>query len=143
MPAATIRVRGAKELEAAFLEMRREVLLGLRTEILSIAEKVKDDAHRRSNVDIGNMPDSPRWAEFRLGVTTTSHFGALAAIGLGAAATPMIYIAPKARRRGGSPRGNLAPLLQNVMQSAADAHEEELWAGIEALINSSSAKAGL
>ena len=89
------------------------------------------------------MAEDSRWSEFRLGITTSTGLGALGAIGLGPTRTPMMYVAPKARRRGGSPRRNLAPLLAKAMQASADKYEPQVWAEVNALVDAQVAKANL
>ena len=117
-------VRGRKELEASFIEMRREVLRGIKPALLAAAKPIADDAHGRTLTDIPSITD--RWSQYRIGATVRG-----------------IYVAPKARRRGGSPRKNLAPMLEREMVAARDRNEAEVYAAIETVIGVASRTSGL
>lgn len=128
MPAnhAEVHIKGKAELEAAFADLRREVLLGMKPELIALGERVKQEAISRAPDEISNIMG--RWGQFRIGISVRN---------------PMVYVAPKVRRRSGSPRPNLAGMLDKVMQESAEHHQEELVAGFEALVDASEAKAGL
>lgn len=118
-----IRIKGAKELEAAFLNLRREVLRDLKPALLAAAEHIRVDAQDRSVADISNI--GPRWSRMRIGATPH-----------------ILYVAPKSHRRGGSPRKNLAPLLAVAMTEAAEAGEDEAFAAVEAVVEVDIARNG-
>lgn len=124
-PVTEVRFRGQKELERAFMQLRRDVLVGIRPALLEIGKVVANDAHVRAQREISNMGDSP-WSDFRIGATIKG-----------------VYIAPKRRNRGGSPRRNMGGLLLKVMEESADAHRDEAWEKLNLLVDTSSARAGL
>ena len=124
MPVTEIRLRGQKELEAAFLQLRREVLVELRPALLDLGKGVAEDAGRYARSDISNVGDT--WSQFRIGTTVRG-----------------VYVAPKARNRGGSKRRNMGGLLLDVMGKAADGHRDEMWKKLELLVDASAARSGL
>lgn len=124
MPVTEVRIRGQRELERAYLQLRREVLVGIKPALLDIGRVVAEDAHRRAPSDITNVGDA--WSQFRVGATVKG-----------------IYIAPKQRRRGGSPRRNMGGLLLKVMEEAADAHRDEAWEKLNLLVDGAAARSGL
>jgi hypothetical protein len=125
MPAlGEIEVKGAKELERAFRQLRREVLRELRPELRLIGNVVRVEAETLAGERISHI--GPRWSKMRLGVTASG-----------------VYVAPRARRAGGSPRPNLAGLLMDrAMQPALDEHEEEVVRQFDGLISRAADRAG-
>jgi len=122
--AAQIRVKGAAELERAFLELRREVLREIRPELRAIGNVVRKEAESLAVAKIRNI--GSRWGRMRLGVVTSG-----------------VYVAPRSHRQGGSPRPNLGSLLlDRAMQPALDAHEAEVVRRFDLLIDASAARAG-
>lgn len=119
-----IQVKGAAELEAAFLSLRREVLTELRPALREIGELVRADAERKADSGISHI--GPAWGRMRLGVTLES-----------------VYITPRSRRQGGSPRPNLAGLLMDrAMQPALDENQEAAVARLDLLVEASAHKSG-
>jgi len=118
-----IKIKGQKELERAFQNEKKEVLAGLKKEILAIGAFVKKDAQSNALAEISNI--GPTWYRMRMGVTPV-----------------MAYIVPSSRNRGGSPRPNLAGLLSRSMQEAADKDGAEFITRVDALIDATSAKNG-
>jgi hypothetical protein len=118
-----IKIHGQEELERAFMAEKKEVLAGLKKEILAIGAFVRKDAQSNALAEISNI--GPKWSRMRMGVTPV-----------------MAYIVPSARNRGGSPRPNLAGLLATAMQEAADKHGAEFLTRVDALIDATSAKNG-
>lgn len=123
IPGEKIVIRGQRELEAAFMEVRRETFLGLKPALLAIGSTVKADAHNRADDEITNIGGD--WSEFKIGATPRG-----------------VYVAPRRRNRGGSKRPNLAGLLRTVMQEAVDANAERTVAELDALVSAASAKGG-
>lgn len=114
---ATIRVRGYRELSRTFKEMGREVQKEARDELKAAGEPVRAAAEANAVTSISNIGDN--WSRMRLGVTSK-----------------VVYIAPRARSRGGSRRPNLAVLLLNdAMIPALGANETEIVHGLEQAIN--------
>jgi hypothetical protein len=128
MPAAAeFVVKGGRELEAAMLELRREVLLELRPVLLAGADRARVEAQNLAPQQIANIGD--RWSQFRIGVNPRRL---------------SVYLAPRYRRTSrGSRRPNLGGELLEVMQDAVDRHEEEIVAGVSAMIDIEISKAGL
>ena len=118
-----LRIKGLPELERAFAQLRREVLLEIKPTLLELAKPVAADATRRADHDISNI--GGRWDQFRIGVTPKG-----------------VYVAPKYRRRGGSPRRNLGPLLFKQMQDAADAGREGVVKGLDEMIGRAGRNSG-
>lgn len=124
MAASQIRVKGATELEAAFLGLRREVVAELRPALREIAQPVRELAAEKALASIPNI--GARWARMRVGVTAK-----------------VVYIAPASRRSGGSPRKNLGPLLMDrAMQPALDESQDAIVAKLDALVELSAARHG-
>jgi hypothetical protein len=120
----SLRVKGDKELERAFLELRREVLTELRPAMRKIGEGVRTLAEQKAGADIANI--GSQWGRMRIGVTTR-----------------MFYVAPRSRNHGGSKRPNLAGLLmQKAMVPAADEKRTEMVAAVDALVKVSAHRNG-
>jgi hypothetical protein len=115
--AGEIVVRGLPELGAAFARMDAGTKKAVRAEIKSAAQPVATKAEGLAVAEISNIGD--RWSRMRVG----SKGGMLA------------YVAPKARRRGGSPRPNLAPLLKRSMDEALDNSRGEVEQRIETAVD--------
>ena len=117
-------VKGLRDVNAAFAHTDREIRLGWRAGMRSVAEPVRRDAEQLAQTGIRNMPASPRWARMRTGVTRQ-----------------MVYVAPRQRgikstgdRRLARP--NLADLLMNrALQPALDRHEQDVTASFERLLD--------
>lgn len=117
MPGAgEIRVQGLRELTSAFGRMSVQLKRDLAGELAVAAEPVRSRATDLAQTEIRNIGD--RWSQMRVGVTTS-----------------LVYVAPKARRRRGSPRPNLAGLLMNrAMQPALDEKAPEVVGLLDAMI---------
>jgi hypothetical protein len=123
---AGFRVEGLRELNRAFARASGDVKKGMRTELRKVAEPVKPVATGLAQANISNLGGG-RWSEFRIGVTQSA-----------------VYIAPKARRKSGSPRPNLAPLLlKKSMIPAVKSKEGDIERGFEAWLESINHRAGL
>lgn len=104
MPAAAVRVRGLKELNRSFGKMSAELKRSLRSELLEAGEPVRVRAEQLAAQEIRNI--DPRWSQMRVGATSQ-----------------LVYVAPRARRRTGSSRPNLAGLLLGRAMEPALAEE--------------------
>jgi hypothetical protein len=121
---AEIHVKGAKELNRAFKQLRKEVLAELKPELVRIGEVVRADAQQRAFSEITNIGE--QWGRMRLGVTVKG-----------------VYIAPKTRGHG-SRRPNMSGLLMDrALQPALEAHEDQIVREFEALVTVAAAKARL
>ncbi len=115
---ATVRVKGLSELNRDFKKMDRDLSKELRKSLKEAAEPVKDAAQELALTRIGNMPRSPDWAGQRVGATARS-----------------VYIVPKRRRRGGSPRPNLANLLlEQAMEPALEEKSDEVAGRVDRML---------
>ena len=93
MPATdSIRVEGLRDLNRVLAQAPKDVRREVRAAERAVGEPVRSAAQQKAVTNIRNI--GPKWGLMRVGVTTKA-----------------IYVAPKARRRGGSPRPNLAGLL--------------------------------
>ncbi len=112
-----IRVEGLRELQRGLRGMNRDLGKQLTLELREVAEDVKTLAQEKAVANIPNIGDD--WSRMRIGVTTK-----------------MVYVAPARRRRGGSPRKNLAGLLvSRAMQPAADEEHGRLVVKTEAMLD--------
>lgn len=106
MPAVSgIRVEGLRELQRAFALADKATRSKLRVSLRHVAEPVRAAAESLAVQAIprGKIP----WSSMRVGVTRSS-----------------VYVAPKQRRRVGTPRPNFAAILMEPMQAALDANQE-------------------
>lgn len=125
MPGAAgeVYVRGLPELQRAFKRISKDLSKEMQAELKDVGEPVRAAAEQLAVENISHIGD--RWSRMRLGVTSRS-----------------VYVAPKARRRRGSPRPNLAPLLATQMEAALAANEERVVAGLERMIDRLGGEAG-
>lgn len=124
MAAAEIRIKGKAELERAFKQLRREVLAELKPALREIADVVRRDAEQKAGAEIATI--GPAWSRMRVGVSASG-----------------VFVVPKSRRRGGSPRPNLGPLLlDRAMQPALDENKAAVMARLDTLVDASAARSG-
>jgi len=114
--AGAVHVEGLRELDLAFGRIAKDVRREMRIELKAAAEPVRTRAETFAVAEIHNIGE--RWSRMRVGVTPG-----------------LVYVAPKARNRGGSPRPNLGPLLLHAMEDALDASEPEVLVGFEVMID--------
>lgn len=115
MPFLGVRVEGLRETQQAFGRLSADLKKNFRKDLAEAAEPVRAGAESLAFTQIDNMPDSPRWSRMRVGVTLS-----------------YVYVAPRSRRRGGSPRPNLAGLLlHRAMEPSLDAHKGEVVSLLE------------
>jgi hypothetical protein len=113
MTETVTHVVGLRELQRSLAAMDKGIRKDLRDTLKAAVEPVRSDAQRLATANIRHI--GPRWSLMRVGVTSS-----------------LVYLAPKQRRRGGSPRPNLAQLLMNrAMQPALDESENEIVAAVE------------
>lgn len=106
--AETVRVRGLRELNRAFKVADKSLRKNWRREQRAIGEPVAAMAQTLAIARIPGLTKSVSWSQMRVGVTTR-----------------VVYVAPRSRRKTGSKRPNLAPLLMNrAMLPALKANEE-------------------
>lgn len=108
-----VKVEGYRELMRSFALISDELRTGLRAQLAEAAQPVKPKAEGMAVSNIRNIGD--RWSRMRIGITTTA-----------------VYLAPAARRRRGSPRPNLGPLLmKRSMLPAVEQTMPEVEARLE------------
>lgn len=115
--ADTVRVQGLRELQSAFARIGGEVQGEIREGLVKAAEPVRGRAETHAVQEIRNIGSA--WSRMRIGVTTK-----------------LVYVAPAMRRRRGTPRPNLAPLLMNrAMQPALDESAPEVVAALDFVVD--------
>jgi hypothetical protein len=114
-----IRVRGLRELQRDFKKISKQLSQEVKDSLVEAADPVKQSAQELALGEIRNMPESPRWAEMRIGVTARS-----------------VYMVPQARRRGGhGGRPNLANLLlERAMDPALERRADDVVRGVDAAL---------
>lgn len=114
----TVRVRGLRELNKAFAVADKSLKRNWRQEQRAIGEPVAAMAETLAITRITGLRKSPAWSRMRVGVTTR-----------------VVYVAPKSRRRTGSSRKNLAPLLmERAMAPALAANEQNTVRKVDELL---------
>lgn len=113
MAAAQVRLKGLRDLQRALSKVNKGAAAAVRDELKKAAEPVRAGAQEKALMEISNI--GPSWAAMKAG----SRPG-------------VVYIAPSARRRGGSPRPNLGILLlEKAMFPALDEHKDEVESEME------------
>jgi hypothetical protein len=119
-----IRVTGLRELNRAFAECDKELKRELARELKAAGEPVRAAAQGFAASRIRNI--GPSWSQMKVGATAKS-----------------VYVAPKARRRGGSRRPNLGPLLlDRAMEPALDAKSDEVVKRLDGMLDRVGRRAG-
>ena len=111
-----LAVHGLRELNRAFKAAGTEARVELRTELARVAEPVRADAEASARRDITRIGD--RWSAMRTGVTQK-----------------VVYIAPRARNRGGPKRPNLARLLIGQMEASLERHRADVEHAAERVLD--------
>lgn len=120
MPAAApvkIKVVGLKEFQRDMKKLSKDVPKRVRKELKEAGEPVRSRAEALALSSITNIGD--RWSQIKTGATAKS-----------------VYIAPRARPRGGTSRANLAPMLftQAMLPAAVDGLDD-VYAGFERMVD--------
>ena len=119
-----IEVENWRELNRAFKQVDASIYKNLGKGIKKAAEPMRDDATNRAVSGIANL--GTRWSQMRIGSTARA-----------------AYMVPKAKRRDGTGRPNLAPMLYDLaMAPAFEAHETQILHDIENLVDEAILKAG-
>lgn len=117
--AGAVRIRGLAELQRDFRKISKDLTKELRNELKEAAEPVRAAAESKALSEIRNMPRSPHWAGMRVGV----------------AGRGMVYVVPRARRRGGSGRTNLKTLLlERAMDPALEEKRDEVLDRVDRML---------
>jgi len=118
-----VAVEGLRELQRALLRVAAESKAGLGRRLQDAAEPVRVDSESNAVSEIRNIGD--RWSQMRLGVIQSG-----------------VYVAPAARRAGGSPRPNLYGLLLRSMTEALDSNSERIVEAVDRMLDEISAANG-
>lgn len=122
--AATIRVRGLAEYNRALKNINSDLHAEIRDTLRDLAEPVARTAEQFTQTRIPTVTE--RWAKYRIGVTNR-----------------VVYVAPKARRRGGSERPNFGTrLMEDAMIPALEANAQRIEHGLELMIDKLGARNG-
>lgn len=123
MAEGAIHVKGLRELNRAFAQVSKELKKEMRNELREAAEPARAKAESLAVANISNI--GGYWSRVRLGVTQKS-----------------VYIVPKARRRGGSPRPNVGVLLlEQAYEPAVQESEPEIRDRLEGWLDDLAHKA--
>lgn len=121
-----VRVEGLTQLLRDLKEADAGLYREVRKTVIEVGEVVKDDAQERAGTEIRNI--GPAWSQMRLGMSGGS----------------VVYVAPRQRRKSGSPRPNLARLLlERAMVPAAEEGTPIIAEKMTDAINELHANAGL
>lgn len=121
--AATVRVHGLAELNRALKKMGGDLPKETRQALLKAGEPTRIRAESLAH-SVGHNTD--RWSAMRLGSTTR-----------------VVYIAPKARRRRGTPRPNFGTMLmEEAMIPALEQTEPGIIVAIDEMLYRLGDKAG-
>lgn len=119
-----VRIKGLRELNRALNKVNKGAAKAVRDELKEAAEPVRQTAERLAGVEIRNI--GPTWSAMRIGSRSAT-----------------VYVAPRARNQGGSPRPNLGILLlERAMFPAVAAHEDEIVDRVEDALDRLGASAG-
>lgn len=122
--AAEVRIEGFRELNRALRFIDKNVAKEIRDEFREAAEPVRASAETLAVSRIRNI--GPVWSRMRVGSTARE-----------------VYVAPRARRRGGSPRPNVGRLLfEQSMVPALEKHRGEIEKRTEDVLDRLGRKAG-
>ncbi len=125
MAAFKVIVHGARELEAAFEEVKVRVDPDVGKTLSAAGRVVRDAAQDLAVANISNIGGP--WSRMKSGRRGT-----------------MVYVAGKQHSSGGSPRPNLSPLLFNqALLPAARANDENTTRAVEAALQLLFASKGL
>lgn len=114
--AGAVAVKGLRELQRDLKSYDNDLGKSVRKTLREAAKPVSVLAQGLIAANIANI--GPVWQGVRVGVTTSA-----------------VYIAPKARRKTGTGRPNLAPLLQTQMEAAVDEGADGVVAALELMLD--------
>lgn len=118
-----VYVEGLRELNRSLAKYEKETARTTRAALKAAAEPVRVGGEHEAEAEITNIGD--RWSRMRIGALSNG-----------------IYIAPKSRRRRGSPRGNLAGLLRKAMVTAVEDNRAKVVQNLERALNDLAARSG-
>jgi hypothetical protein len=110
-------VEGLTELRRDLRKYSRDLDKEVKATLATIAAPIATKAQGLAATSITNI--GPSWQRMRIGVITSG-----------------VYLAPKSRRRAGSPRPNLAGLLMDdAMQPAVDSSADMVEAALDVMLD--------
>lgn len=122
--AGEVRIRGLRELQRSLNKVNKQVAKEVRDALKEAGEPVRQTAERFAGAEIRNI--GPTWGQMRLGTRPGT-----------------VYLAPKSRSKGGSPRPNLGILLlEEAMFPALKEHEDEIEREVEGALDRLTRSAG-
>lgn len=122
--AGEVRIKGLRELQRALNKINRNAAKTVRDELKDAGEPVRQTAQELAFGKIRNI--GPVWGQMRLGTRPGT-----------------VYVAPKLRRSGGSPRPNFGILLlEKAMFPALKQHENEIVKRVEGALDRLGRSAG-
>jgi len=108
-----IHIRGLAELQRDLQKVNRGAAKAVRDELKQVAEPVAWKAESLALSEISHI--GPAWSRMRVGIRRAS-----------------VYVAPRSRRHGGSPRPNLGILLMTEsLIPAVEQSEHQILRGVE------------
>lgn len=117
MAGSMVKVEGLREFQRACNKAPKDARKEMRKRLKAVGEPVRAEAERLAAGGISNI--GPRWSRMKTGRTASG-----------------VYVAPRARRGGGTPRPNLAPLLlTRAMIPALTNKSEEVVREFEDMID--------
>lgn len=117
--AGTVAVRGLAELNRAFKRIEGDLPGDLRHALKEAAEPVRQEAQNLARGRISHLGAVSPWGEMRTGVTSR-----------------VVYVAPKRRRRGGTPRPQFGTkLLTEAMIPALESRQAVVLHAVENVID--------
>lgn len=119
MASSSVKVKGLRELNRAFTVMGRDVKKELTGELKKVGEPVRRKAEQRS-AKLG-----PAWSRIKVGSRTSA-----------------VYVAPAARRHGGSPRPNAGRILLHGMLTARDEERDRTIDALDKMLGRLGGDAG-
>jgi hypothetical protein len=126
MPFEGVEVQGLRDFYRALGTLERGTQAALRQGLLEGAEPVRVRAQSLAASQIRNMTSD--WSKMKVGAT----------------AAALVYVAPKARRKGGSKRPNLAGLLmKRAMRPALRQKQHEVERAVARAMSKAIHRAGL
>jgi hypothetical protein len=124
MPYTGVRVKGLRELDRAFAKLDKNLKKDLRNELKLAGEPVRAKAESLAFSEISHI--GPVWGRMKIGVTTKH-----------------VYVAPRARRAGGSSRPNLGRLLMaEAMEPALEKERGEVLKRVDEMLGRLGGDAG-
>lgn len=113
----TVKVVGLREFQRACNKLPKDAKKEVRNRLKAVGEPVRAEAERLAISNIRNI--GPRWPRMRTGRTANS-----------------VYVVPRSKRAGGSPRPNLKPvMLTRAMIPALESQRQRVIREFEEMMD--------